>query len=80
MQMSGGKAEKVLTWPKQGNILHLGLDKAYGPVSREKLWFFGVFFCFFMFLLCVIKQIVRLIGNTKNASQIVYFSHFVWEI
>ena len=43
--MSGGKVEKALTLPKpqqvpvpkQGHILHLGLVKAYGSVSREKL-------------------------------------------
>ena len=43
MQMSGWKAEKALTLPKpqqvpapkQGQILHLGPVKAYGPVCRS---------------------------------------------
>ena len=68
MQMSGWKVEKALTSPKpQGHILYIGLVKAYGPVSREKLFF----------SLCKIKQRVRLVGDMKNASKNVYFSHFV---
>ena len=31
----------MVSVPKQGHILDLNLDKAYGPVSMEKL-----FFCF----------------------------------
>ena len=58
MQMSGGKAEKVLTLPKpqqvvlpkEGCILDFGPVKACGPVSREN------FFFFFFFLLYEVKQ------------------------
>ena len=53
--------------PKQGHILHLGLDMAYGPVSREKL-------CFYFARL---NKGVRFVIDMKTASQNVYFSHFV---
>ena len=77
MQMGGWKAEKALILPKphrapvlkQGNILHLGLDKSYCPCKQGK-------HCFHFARL---NKGVRLVAGIRMHPKMC-ISHILWEI